>query len=106
MIEAFVPLPVKRLIVGLESINMRWGPERIRSYCRDELGLEPDTTTAFLFTNAKRDCLLLYCVDHDGDRVVQRKLEKGAFLLPAPESEGAAYVSMKRSMLARLFRSA
>lgn len=105
MIEAFVPLAVTRLVVGLEPVNMRWGPERIRSYCRDELGIEPVPSIAFLFTNAKRDNLLLYCVDQDGDRVVQRKLDKAAFLLPAPESEGAAYVSMKRSMLSRLFRS-
>ena len=82
MIDAFVPLAVSRLVVGLE----------------------PASSTAFLFTNAKRDGLLLYCVDEDGDRVIQKKLEKGAFLLPAPESEGAAYVSLKRSMLSRLFR--
>lgn len=105
VIEAFVPVAVSRLVVGLEPVNMRWREDRIRSYCRDELGLEPDTSTAFLFTNSKRDNLLLYCLDSDGDRLVQKKLEKGAFLLPAPETEGAAYVTMKRSMLSRLFRS-
>ena len=81
------------------------GPDRIRSYCQDELGLEPDQATAFVFTNSKRDCLLLYCVDADGDRVVQKQLEKGAFLLPAPKSDGAAYVRVKRALLSRLFRS-
>ena len=105
MIDAFVPLAVSRLVVGLKPINMRWREDRIRSYCRDELGIEPDTATAFLFTNSKRDGPLLYCVDADGDRLIQKKLDKGAFLLPAPESEGAAYVSMKRTMLSRLFRS-
>lgn len=105
MIEAFVPPDVTRLVVGLKPISMRWGPSQIRSHLHDVLGVDPDPSTAFLFTNPKRDCLLLYCVDEDGDRVVQRKLDKGAFLLPVPDAAGTAYVSMKRSMLSRLFRS-
>lgn len=105
VIDALVPAAVTRLVVGLKPVNMRWREERIRSYCRDELGLEPDKATAFLFVNSSRDCLLLYCLDHDGDRILQKKLDKGAFLLPVPESGGTAYVSMKRSMLPRLFRS-
>lgn len=105
VIDALVPPAVTRLVLGLKPVNMRWREERIRSYCRDELGLELDKATAFLFVNSNRDCLLLYCLDRDGDRIVQKKLDKGAFLLPVPESQGTAYVSMKRSMLSKLFRS-
>ena len=44
---------------------------------------EPDSSTAFLFVNKSRDCLLLFSTDSDGDRTLTTKIEKGAFIRPA-----------------------
>jgi len=41
----------------------------------------------------------------DGDETIMKKLDKGAFLLPAPDAEGAPFVTLRPSMLPRLFRS-
>jgi hypothetical protein len=46
----------------------------------------------------------MYFEDESGDQTLTKKLEKGAFLLPAPDREGADFVIMQPSILPRLFR--
>lgn len=58
-----------------------------------------------MFGNARRDTLVLYFADGDSEETLQKKLAKGAFLLPAPDGTGAQLVVLRRSMLHRLFRS-
>ena len=56
-------------------------------------------------TNGRRDTLLLYFLDLNGDQTLTKKLEKGSFLLPAPDAEGSPFVVLRPSMLSRLFRT-
>ena len=105
MLEVFLPKTTERVIVYLEPMNMRWGVERLRRFCREDLEIEPDAATSFVFVNKARDILLLYFVDEDGDQTIVKKLDKGAFLLPAPDANGARFVDMAPSMLPRLFRA-
>lgn len=105
MLELFLPKTIERLVVYLEPMNMRWGVTRLRKFCVEDLGIEPDLVTSFVFVNKARDCLLLFFTDEDGDQTILRKLDKGAFLLPAPDIEGARFVEMAPSMLPRLFRA-
>ena len=104
VLQALLPTHATRVVVYLNPINVRWGPTKLRELCSDTIGIEPDASTAFLFTNKARDSLLMYVVDEDGDQTLVKKLDKGAFLLPAPEQEGAEFVIMKPRMLSRLFR--
>jgi hypothetical protein len=104
MLEALLPASATRIVVYLEPISMRWGPERLRELCAQAVGIEPDPFTPFVFTNKARDCLLLLSTGPCGDQVLLKKLEKGAFLLPAPEVEGKPFVFMRSAVLARLFR--
>ena len=83
---------------------MRSSLDKLRAICSDTIGIEPDRWTAFLFTNKSRDCLLVYSMDDSGDQTVMKKLDKGAFLLPAPDSQ-QPFVTMKPSALSRLFRT-
>lgn len=80
----------------------RSGPPRPASNAT--LGIVPGPSTIFLFTNKKRDSLLMYCADYDGEQTLVKKLEKGGFLLPESSREGESFVIMKPSILARLFR--
>jgi hypothetical protein len=105
MIRHLLPAKLKRLVVYLQPINMRWGPTKLRSLCRDKIGIEPDLSTAFLFVNARHDHLLLYSRDSNGERTLTKKIEKGAFILPAREQDGTPFVIMRPSILQRLFRS-
>ena len=105
MLEAFIPASTTRVVVFLDPISMRSGTEQLRTLCSEVIGVEPDPFTAFLFTNKKRDCLLLFSAPRSGDQTIMKKLTKGAFLLPAPEADGKAFVSMKPAVLPSLFRS-
>ncbi len=67
-------------------------------------GLTLDSTTAVVFHNRKKDTLVLYTLDRDGDRCITKKLERGAFLLPVP-AEGEKYVVLAASKVASLFRA-
>ena len=105
MLHLLMPPSVSKLVVYLEPINLRWGPDRLRAFCQQEIGVEPDESTGFIFTNRKQDRLLMYYVAEDGDGVLQKKLDKGAFLMPAPGHDGKKWVKMKAEMISRLFRS-
>ena len=104
MLDLLIPPRIQKLLVYPKPISMRWGATKLRSFCTDTLGVEPQPNTAFLFTNKKQDTLLLYLVHDDGDQTLTQKLDKGAFLLPAPKPDGSPFVSMRRSAIAKLFR--
>ena len=105
MIKYLLPANLKRIVVHHQPISMRWGTTKLRSLCRDELGFEPDPSTAFLFVNKGHDCLLLYSTDPNGDRTLTKRIEKGAFIMPAPAPDGAPFTIVRPSILSRMFRS-
>lgn len=104
MLQAFLPTHATRVVVYLKPVSARWGPTKLRQLCTEDLGIEPDGFTVFLFTNKARDSLLLYWKDWEGEQTLLKKLNKGAFLLPAPKQEGEPFVTMRPKALARLFR--
>lgn len=105
MLEQFVPAYATRVVVYLNPIIMRWGATKLRAFCTETLGIEPDYSTAFVFSNKARDCLLLYSLDDSDGQILIKKLERGAFLLPAVSDQDTPYVIMRPKMLSRLFRS-
>jgi len=105
MLDAFLPKSATRVVVYLQPINVRWGAKKLGAFCREVLRIEADARTCFCFVNARRDTLLLYFADADGDQTLLKKLDKGSFLLPAPDPTGAPFAILRRSMLPRLFRS-
>jgi hypothetical protein len=104
MLDLFIPAQTRRLVLFPEPINVRWGPDRLRIACERDLGVTLDPTTAVLFHNRKKDTLVLYTLDRNGDRCITKKLERGAFLLPVP-AEGEKYVVLAASKVASLFRA-
>jgi hypothetical protein len=105
MLEAFLPKSATRVVVYLQPINIRWGAKKLGTFCREVVRVEPDERTCFLFVNGRRDTLLLYFVCSDGEQTLMKKLDKGSFLLPAPDTDSAGFVVLRPSMLPRLFRT-
>ena len=105
MLQAFLPRSATRVVVYLEPINIRWGARRLGVFCREVIGVEPDIRTCFLFVNARRDTLLVYFIDGDGDQTLLKKLDEGPLRLPAPEAGSAPFLIFRRSELTRLFRA-
>jgi hypothetical protein len=105
VLQSFLPTSATRVVVYLKPINMRLGPAKLRELCTETIGIEPSASTAFLFTNKVQDCLLMFFADGGDEQSLLKKLNKGAFLLPALDADGKEFVIMKASMLPRLFRS-
>jgi hypothetical protein len=104
MLDLFVPPSTRRLVLYPMPINVRWGPDRLRILCERELGLTLDPATAVIFHSRKKDTLVLYTLDENGDRCITKKLDRGAFLLPVP-AEGQKYVVLEAWKVASLFRA-
>ena len=83
IVASLLPSSATRVVVYLEPINMSFGDVRLRQLCRDVLGIEPDPSTAFLFTNKQRNCLLLYSAPSSGDRTLLKK--RGVKMIPGVE---------------------
>ncbi len=105
MLEAFLPKSATRVVVYLEPINVRWSVQKLGAFCREVVGVEPDAATCFLFVNSRRDTLLLYFEDSTGGQTLTKKLNKGAFMLPARDEDGAPFAILHPRMLPRLFRT-
>ena len=105
MLKQLLPANLQRVVRYLQPISMRGGATKLRSLCRNELGIVPDPSTAFLFVNRSHDCLMLYSTDSDGDRTFTKKIEKGAFIVPGPGPDGSPFAIMRPSVLSRMFRS-
>ena len=84
---------------------MRLGSDKLAARCREALHIEPDEDTCFIFANRQKDTLLMCFRAPGGDEITMKRLDKGAFILPAPTEFGALYVIMRPAMLPRLFRS-
>jgi hypothetical protein len=82
VIKHLIPASTKRIVVYLRPISMRWGATKLRALCRNEIGIKPDLSTAFLFVNKTHDSLLLYAMTEDGDQTLTKKLDKGTFIVP------------------------
>jgi len=104
MLDLFIPSQISKVLLYPKAVNMRWGATKLRAFCADTLGVEPQRDTAFIFINKKKDMPLLYLVDEDGDRTLTKKLDKGAFLVPTAKPDGAPFITMRRSALSKLFR--
>jgi hypothetical protein len=104
VLDQFIPQQIRKILIYPKPISMAWGATKLRSFCVEELGVEPRRNTAFLFTNKKQDTLLLYLVDEDGDQTLTKKLDRGAFLVPTAKPDGPPFVTMRRSALSKLFR--
>jgi hypothetical protein len=104
LLDLLIPAQIKKVLIYPKPISMRWGATKLRSFCAETLGVEPQPDTAFLFTNKKQDTLLLFLVCEDGDQTVTKKLDRGAFLVPTGKPDGAPFVTVRRSALSKLFR--
>lgn len=103
MLETLIPPSTQRLILYPTPVNVRWGPARLRQACESDLGLTLDPTTAVLFHNRKKDTLVLYTLDSNGDRCITKRVDRGTFLLPLPAPE-EEYVVLSAAKVKSLFR--
>jgi transposase len=79
--------PATRIYLAAGATDMRKGFEGLYGLVRDRLLCEPLSGHIFLFSNAQRNRLKLLFWDGSGLWVCAKRLEKGRFRWPEPESE-------------------
>ena len=93
--------PATRIYLAAGATDMRQGFEGLYGLVRDRLQLEPLSGHLFLFSNAQCNRLKLLFWDGSGLWVCAKRLEKGRFRWPAPES-GQVKVVLSHEELAML----
>jgi transposase len=93
--------PATKIYLAAGATDMRKGFEGLYGLVRNRLELEPLSGHVFLFSNAQRNRLKLLFWDGSGLWVCAKRLEKGRFGWPAPES-GQLKVVLSHEELALL----
>jgi hypothetical protein len=83
---------------------MRWGPDKLGALINETLNEPVDRETAYVFTNAKRDALLVFWLENNSMQTMQQHLNKGGFVLPG-YADGLPWAEIAPKHLRRLFRT-
>ncbi len=93
--------PATRIYLAAGATDLRKGFDGLYGLVRDRLELEPLSGHVFVFSNAPRTRLKLLFWDGSGLWVCAKRLERGRFRWPAPES-GPTKVVLRSEELALL----
>lgn len=91
---ALLPKDATRALFYLLPIRMSWGPNKLKAIIDETLSEGVDDGTAYVFTNAKRDSLLVYWRTDNGEQTMQRQAREGAFVYPG-YADGVPWASIE-----------
>jgi transposase len=90
-----------RVYLAVAPTDMRKGFDTLAALVKEFLGQDPLSGHLFLFVGRGKDRLKILYWDSDGFAIWYKRLEEGAFRLPAVRAETAS-VQLKASELAML----
>lgn len=94
---------VKKIYLYPKPIPMNFGETKLTQICRDEMGIDPEDGSVFLFFNRKQDQIKLFFLDETGSQQFAKLLPKGGFLLPLAEP-GEKFVILGREKVESIFK--
>ncbi|MCC7071774.1 MAG: IS66 family insertion sequence element accessory protein TnpB [Deltaproteobacteria bacterium] len=103
LLGALLPKNAKRALFYLLPIRMSWGPKKLKAIIDETLSEGVDDDTAYVFTNSKRDSLLVYWRTDNGEQTMQRQAQEGAFVYPG-YADGLPWASVESKSLRNLMR--
>lgn len=83
-----------QVFVALDPVDMRYGFERLAGLVRERLGYEPRCGALFVFVGKRRETAKILFCDGTGMCLFYKRLDRGAFVLPAAPSEGTSHVEV------------
>lgn len=95
---------VKFVNMYTKPINMRWGENKLKNLCIEEMKIDPKKGEVFLFFNKAMDQLKLFFIDDISVQEVVKALPKGGFMLPVAK-ENDIVVKVERKKLDAIFKS-
>jgi transposase len=78
---------------------MRFGFERLSGMARERMGYEPRSGAVCVFVGRRRQLVKILFADATGICVFAKRLESGAFSLPAAPTADASHVEIDESTL-------
>jgi transposase len=88
-----------QVFVALEPVDMRFGFERLSGMVRERMGYEPRCGALFVFVGRRRHLVKVLFADATGICVFSKRLDEGAFSLPASPSADVAHVEIDEATL-------
>lgn len=87
------------VFVALDTIDLRWGFDRLGALVADRLGREVRGGALFVFFGRRRDAVKVLFADGSGLCMFYKRLDHGTFRMPEAEREGESVVTIEEHAL-------
>jgi transposase len=87
------------VFVALDTIDLRWGFDRLCALVADRLGREVRGGALFVFFGRRREAVKVLFADETGLCLFYKRLHRGTFRLPEPERDGELVVALEEREL-------
>ena len=71
--------PQMRILVAIESVDLRKGIDGLAQLCREKLGADPFSGCLFIFRSRRATAIKVLAYDGQGFWMAQKRLSKGRF---------------------------
>jgi transposase len=72
--------PQMRILVAIESVDLRKGIDGLAQLCREKLGADPFSGCLFIFRSRRATAIKVLAYDGQGFWMAQKRLSKGRFV--------------------------
>src|SRR5271167_450841 len=72
--------PQMRILVAIESVDLRKGIDGLAQLCREKLGADPFSGSVFIFRSRRATAIKVLAYDGQGFWMAQKRLSKGRFV--------------------------
>jgi transposase len=87
------------VFVALDSIDLRWGFDRLAGLVNERIGRDARSGALFVFFGRRRHALKILFCDGTGWCLFYKRLDRGTFRVPqAEEGDGGAVVIDERAL--------
>ena len=87
------------IFVSVESIDLRWGFDRLSGIVTERMARPPKSGALFVFFGKRRDALKILFADNTGLILFYKRLFRGTFRLPPIHEAGATSIALDERAL-------
>ncbi len=91
-----------QIYVALEPVDMRFSFDRLSGIAMEQVGYDARSGALFVFFGRRRAALKILFFDGSGMCQFYKRLDRGTFKLPEPDSTGDRHVEVDDMMLEAL----
>jgi transposase len=88
-----------RILVAIESVDLRKGIDGLAQLCREKLGADPFSGCLFIFRSRRATAIKVLAYDGQGFWLAQKRLSKGKFVWWPSGNESARRLEAHQAQL-------